>query len=78
MTHANFIHLRVHSSYSLSEGAIKPQHIAELCAKYGTNRGKVYELRKAGKLKAYRYDDDGRYLYEPLDDGMFHIKRKEA
>ena len=34
MTHAPFIHLRVHSSYSLSEGAIKPQHIAELCVQH--------------------------------------------
>jgi DNA polymerase-3 subunit alpha len=30
MPHADFIHLRVHSSYSLSEGAIKADKIAAL------------------------------------------------
>ncbi len=29
MTHADFVHLRVHSAYSLSEGAIKAEKIAE-------------------------------------------------
>lgn len=50
--------------------------IQEICDKYGTNRWKVYELRKEGKLKAYRYDDDGRYLYEPLDDNIFRTVSK--
>lgn len=48
--------------------------MAELCKKFGTNRWKVYELRNDGQLKAYRYDDVGRYLYEPLDDTIFHTK----
>jgi DNA polymerase-3 subunit alpha len=30
MSHANFIHLRTHSAYSLSEGAIRPDKIAAL------------------------------------------------
>jgi len=30
MPHANFVHLRVHSAYSLSEGAITPKALAEL------------------------------------------------
>jgi DNA polymerase-3 subunit alpha len=30
MPHADFVHLRVHSAYSLSEGAIKPDRIAAL------------------------------------------------
>jgi DNA polymerase-3 subunit alpha len=30
MPHADFVHLRVHSAYSLSEGAIKPDKIASL------------------------------------------------
>ncbi len=32
MPHADFVHLRVHSAYSLSEGAIKPEKIAALAA----------------------------------------------
>ncbi|MEE9141032.1 MAG: PHP domain-containing protein, partial [Alphaproteobacteria bacterium] len=31
MPHADFVHLRVHSAYSLSEGAIKIKHLAQLC-----------------------------------------------
>jgi DNA polymerase III subunit alpha len=31
MPHADFIHLRVHSAYSLSEGAIKIKQLVELC-----------------------------------------------
>jgi len=30
MPHADFVHLRVHSAYSLSEGAITPKALAEL------------------------------------------------
>ena len=30
MAHADFVHLRVHSAFSLSEGAIKPDKIAAL------------------------------------------------
>jgi DNA invertase Pin-like site-specific DNA recombinase len=52
--------------------------IRELCEKYGIYRGKIYELRKAGKLKAYRYDDVGRYLYELVDDSVFYTTCKEA
>ena len=35
MPHADFVHLRVHSAYSLSEGAIKVPELAELCARQG-------------------------------------------
>ncbi|MGQ0664334.1 MAG: DNA polymerase III subunit alpha [Pseudomonadota bacterium] len=31
MPHADFVHLRVHSAYSLSEGAIKVKELVELC-----------------------------------------------
>ena len=31
MSHAKFVHLRVHSAYSLSEGAIKIDELVELC-----------------------------------------------
>jgi DNA polymerase-3 subunit alpha len=35
MPHADFVHLRVHSAYSLSEGAIKPDRIAALARDAG-------------------------------------------
>ena len=31
MAHADFVHLRVHSAYSLSEGAIPVKTLVELC-----------------------------------------------
>jgi DNA polymerase-3 subunit alpha len=34
MPHADFVHLRVHSAYSLSEGAIKVGDLAKFCAKH--------------------------------------------
>jgi len=35
MSHADFVHLRVHSAYSLSEGAIKVPELVELCRQHG-------------------------------------------
>ncbi|MSP79650.1 MAG: DNA polymerase III subunit alpha [Rhodospirillales bacterium] len=34
MPHASFVHLRVHSAYSLSEGAIRLDELAKLCRKF--------------------------------------------
>ncbi|MGE3934484.1 MAG: DNA polymerase III subunit alpha, partial [Rhodospirillaceae bacterium] len=34
MSHADFVHLRVHSAYSLSEGAIKVGELVELCRRH--------------------------------------------
>ncbi|MDZ4736374.1 MAG: DNA polymerase III subunit alpha [Rhodospirillaceae bacterium] len=35
MSHANFVHLRVHSAYSLSEGAIRIKELVKLCVAHG-------------------------------------------
>ncbi len=35
MPHADYVHLRVHSAYSLSEGALKIKQLVELCKAYG-------------------------------------------
>ena len=34
MPHADFVHLRVHGAFSLSEGAIKIPDLTALCAQY--------------------------------------------
>ena len=34
MPHADFIHLRVHSAYSLSTGAIKTKELVKLCQRH--------------------------------------------
>ena len=35
MPHADFVHLRIHSAYSLSEGAIKIKALVELAKRHG-------------------------------------------
>ena len=34
MPHADFVHLRVHSAYSLSEGALRVKDMIELCQRH--------------------------------------------
>src|SRR3546814_449338 len=34
MPHADFVHLRVHSAFSLSQGAIRTKDLVKLCAKH--------------------------------------------
>ena len=34
MPHADFVHLRVHSAYSLSEGAIRIAELVDLCRRH--------------------------------------------
>ena len=34
MPHADFVHLRVHSAYSLSEGALRVKDIVSLCQRH--------------------------------------------
>ncbi|MEM9682279.1 MAG: PHP domain-containing protein, partial [Pseudomonadota bacterium] len=34
MSHSEFVHLRIHSAYSLAEGAIRVGELAKLCARY--------------------------------------------
>jgi len=47
MAHADFVHLRVHTAYSLSEGAIKVPALVELCAK---NRIPAVAITDTGNL----------------------------
>ena len=54
MPHADFVHLRVHSAYSLSEGAIKADKIAALAREAAHARGGDHRhrqsVRRAGIL----------------------------
>ena len=47
MTHADFIHLRVHSAYSLSTGAIRTKELVKLCQRY---RMPAVAITDAGNL----------------------------
>jgi len=42
--------------------------IHEVGEKFGVKRHVVYKWRKSGKLRAYKFDDVGRYLYQPTED----------
>ncbi|TVQ81361.1 MAG: recombinase family protein [Flavobacteriales bacterium] len=42
--------------------------IAEICDNYNVSRYVVYKWRDRGQLKGIRYDDCGRYLYEPTQN----------
>jgi DNA polymerase-3 subunit alpha len=58
MPHAEFVHLRVHSAYSLSEGAIKTRDLAELCraermpAVAVTDRGNLFGVMEFARACA--------------------------
>jgi DNA polymerase-3 subunit alpha len=45
MAHADFVHLRVHSAYSLLEGAIKIPELAELCQRHNMPAVAVTDTR---------------------------------
>jgi DNA polymerase-3 subunit alpha len=47
MTHADFVHLRVHTAYSLSEGALKIPELVELCR---ANRMPAVAMTDSGNL----------------------------
>ena len=71
MPHADFVHLRVHSAYSLSEGAIKADKIAALAREAGmpavaiTDTGQP--VRRAGVQPGLR--GQGRAADHRLPDG---------
>ena len=47
MPHADFVHLRVHSAYSLSEGALKTKDLVKLCL---ANRMPAVAVTDTGNL----------------------------
>ena len=59
MPHANFVHLRVHSAYSLSEGAIKADKIASLAY----DAGMPMHNSMANRV-SYVIAPDGKIIYE--------------
>jgi hypothetical protein len=52
--------------------------IGEICEKNKVKRWVVYEWRKTEKLKAYRYDDAGRYLYKEQFDNNHTMSKGDA
>jgi len=50
ISYPKFVHLRLHSSYSLSEGAVRPEEIGKICAKHNmpavavTDSGNLFGL----------------------------------
>ena len=77
MPHADFVHLRVHSAYSLSEGAIKVKELIKLCQKHAmpavavTDSGNLF-----GALEfALAASDAG---VQPILGCQVNLRRSEA
>jgi DNA polymerase-3 subunit alpha len=77
MPHADFIHLRVHSAYSLSEGAIKLGDLVKLCKSHGmpavavTDTGNLF-----GALEFATYAADAGV--QPISGCLLGIRREDG
>ena len=77
MPHADFIHLRVHSAYSLSEGAIKLGDLIKLCQSHGmpavavTDTGNLF-----GALEFAGYAADAGI--QPIAGCLLGIRREDG
>jgi DNA polymerase-3 subunit alpha len=77
LSHANFVHLRVHSAYSLSEGAIKVKDLIKLCKKEKmpavavTDTGNLFGALEFATAAA----DEG---IQPIIGAQLGIKRSAA
>jgi len=76
MPHADFVHLRVHSAYSLSEGALKLGDLVKLCKQHGmpavavTDTGNLF-----GALEFASYAGDAGI--QPITGCQLGIRREE-
>ncbi len=76
MSFADFVHLRVHTAYSLSEGAIKVKELVKLCGKYSmpavgiTDTGNMF-----GALEFTTACADAGV--QPIIGVQLHIRREE-
>ncbi len=76
MPHADFVHLRVHSAYSLSEGAIKLGDLVKLCKQHGmpavavTDTGNLF-----GALEFASYAADAGI--QPIAGCLLGVRREE-
>jgi DNA polymerase-3 subunit alpha len=77
MAHADFVHLRVHSAYSLSEGAIKMKDLVKLAAKNSmpavavTDTGNLFGALEFGLAAT----DAG---VQPIVGSQAHIRRQDG
>ncbi|MGD9743840.1 MAG: DNA polymerase III subunit alpha [Dongiaceae bacterium] len=77
MSHADFVHLRVHSAYSLSEGALKIKQLVELCRRHAmpalaiTDSGNLF----GGLEFALAARDAG---IQPIIGCQFNITRRDG
>ncbi|MBF0249486.1 MAG: DNA polymerase III subunit alpha [Alphaproteobacteria bacterium] len=77
MPHADFVHLRVHSAYSLSEGAIRVKELVKLCEKHAMPAVAVTDTNNLfGALEFSMYASDGGV--QPIVGCQFSITREGA
>ncbi|MFN4281983.1 MAG: DNA polymerase III subunit alpha [Alphaproteobacteria bacterium] len=77
MSHADFVHLRVHTAYSLLEGALKNAKLAELCKKYAMPAAAMTDSRNVFGAYEFSYalSDAG---VQPIIGCELAIKRDDG
>lgn len=84
MSHANFIHLRIHSAYSLAEGAIRIKEIAKLCKRHDmpavavTDTGNLFGALEISEKVAEEGVQPISGLTALVDFPQFHQQSSEA
>ena len=77
MSHADFVHLRVHSAYSLSEGAIRVKDLAGLCKDFGMPAVAVTDTNNLfGALEFSLTSADSGV--QPIIGGQISITREDG
>ncbi len=74
MPHAGFVHLRLHSAYSMLEGAIQPEDLAKACRKGGFPAGALVDRGNMFAAMDYSYaaKDAG---VQPIIGAMVAVER---
>jgi len=77
MAHADFVHLRVHSAYSLSEGAIKIGGLADLCTTYDMPAAAITDTNNL--FGALEFSLSLRKVgVQPIIGCQFYLRREDA
>ncbi len=77
MSHSDFVHLRVHSAYSLSEGAIKVKDLITLCQKHGMPAAAITDSSNLFGTLEYAFSAKGAGL-QPIIGCQLAISRSDV
>ena len=77
MSHSDFVHLRVHSAYSLSEGAIKVKDLIALCRKHGMPAAAITDTSNLFGTLEFAFSAKGAGL-QPIIACQLAISRSDV